>query len=328
MRDWAQIIAFGVLAAFVPLLVRDSYLLQVATLILLYAYLGSAWNLLGGFAGQLSLGHAVFFGLGAYLGTVLQLDRGMNPWMGLLVAGLAGAGLSWLIGYPCFRLRGPYYTLTTIAFAELTRLGVMNTNTVFGWHVNGARGLLIPSLGEAPLRFQSLHKAYYYAVILCLLLLLQCVGAWLRERRMGHYWIAVREDEEAAASLGVNVKRAKLSAAALSGAFTAMGGVFYAQLVLFVDPTRVLGMDLSVECAVVALVGGAGTLWGPVLGALLLRPLTEWLQWTSGSRFRGLHLLLYGAMLIVVVTKFPNGLAGSWRWLHRKEKDPVAEAAS
>ena len=224
MREWGQIIGFGVLAALVPLFVRDSYMLQAATLVLLYAYLGSAWNLLGGFAGQLSLGHAVFFGLGAYVATMLQMDRGWNPWIGLFAAGLGGAGLSWLIGYPCFRLRGPYYALTTIAFAELTRFGVMNTNTIFGWHVNGARGLLIPSLGEAPLRFQSLHKAFYYGVILGLLLLLQCISLWLRRGRMGHYWVAMREDEEAAASLGVNVKQAKLRAAALSGAFTAMAG--------------------------------------------------------------------------------------------------------
>lgn len=328
MKDWARIVGFAVLAGLVPLLVKDAYLLHVATLILLYAYLGCAWNLLGGFAGQLSLGHAVFFGFGAYVSTLLQLERGVNPWIGLVVAGAFGAGLSWLIGFPCFRLRGPYYTLTTIAFAELTRIGVMNTSTVFGWHVNGARGLLLPTLGDAPLRFQSLYKAYYYAVILGLLLFLLCVSLWLRKGRTGHYWIALREDEEAAASLGVNVRKAKLAAAALSGAFTAMGGVFYAQFVLFVDPSRVLGVDMSVECAVVALVGGAGTLWGPVFGALLLRPLTEWLQWTSGSSFRGLHLLLYGAMLIIVVIRFPQGLVGHWRWWRRRKTQAIEEVAT
>ena len=135
------------------------------------------------------------------------------------------------------------------------------------------------------------------------------LSAWLRRRKLGHAWTALREDEEAAAGLGVDVLRAKLAAAFISGALTAAGGVFYAQLVLYVDPARVFGLDLSVEMAVLALVGGVGTVWGPVLGVLALRPLAEWAQWTSGSSFRGIHLLLYGIALVVVVMVFPGGIA-------------------
>jgi branched-chain amino acid transport system permease protein len=233
----------------------------------------------------------------------------------MLAAVLAGALLSWLLGFPAFRLRGPYYTLTTIAFAELTRIGVQSTREVFGWRINGARGLLIPSLGEAPLQFQSLHKAFYYEIILGMLLVVVLASLWMRRSKLGHEWAAVREDEMAAAGPGIDVRRAKLRAAAISGAFTAAGGVFYAQLVLYVDPARVLGLDLSVESAVVALAGGAGTIGGPIVGALVLRPIAELLQFVSGTNFRGLHLVLYGAALILVASRFPRGIAGmTWKW--------------
>ncbi len=325
-RDWwIFLVALGALAG-VPLMLRDPYFLQAATLALLYAYLASAWNILGGFAGQLSLGHAAFFGTGAYVATLLQLQYGVNPWLGLLAAAAAGAALSCVLAFPCFRLRGPYYSLTTIAFAELTRLGVMNTRQVFGWQINGARGLLIPVLGEAPLRFQSLHKTFYYGVALVALAGIVGLGLGLRKRKLGHYWAAIREDEQAAACLGINVFRAKLFAAALSGALTAVGGVFYSQLVLYVDPARVFGLDLSIEMAVLALVGGAGTVWGPVLGALALRPVAEWAQWASGSSYHGLHLLLYGLALVVVVLIFPRGLAGiRWPSLGRRSEPVGAE---
>ena len=138
--------------AAVPLVVHDPYWVQVATLALLYAYLAGAWNILGGFAGQLSLGHAAFFGAGAYVATLLQLQQHVNPWLGSLIAAASGGLLSVLLGLPSFRLRGPYYSLTTIAFAELVRIGIMNTREIAGWQVQGARGLLIPSHGEALLQ--------------------------------------------------------------------------------------------------------------------------------------------------------------------------------
>jgi branched-chain amino acid transport system permease protein len=305
--------ALIVFAASLPLFVHDAYLLQVGTLTLLYAYLASSWNILGGFAGQFSLGHAAFFGTGAYVATMLQLQNGVNPWMGMLVAAAAGGFLSVLLGLPSFRLRGPYYSLTTIAFAELTRIGVMNTRQFLGWDVRGARGLLIPSIGQAPLRMQSLHKAFYFELALALLAFAIGLSAWLKRRNLGHQWAAIREDEQAAACLGINVLKAKLIAAFLSGALTAVGGVFYAQLVLYVDPARVFGLDMSVEMAVLALVGGSGTVWGPLLGVLALRSVAEWAQWTSGSNFRGIHLLLYGGAMMVVVMAFPRGIAG-FRW--------------
>lgn len=305
---WLWVLALLLIVAALPLLVHDAYLLQIGTVILLYAYLASAWNILGGFAGQLSLGHAVFFGTGAYVATLLQLQKGVNPWLGLIIAAAAGGLLSLLLGIPCFRLRGPYYALTTIAFAELTRIGVMSTRNILGCHIQGARGLLIPTLGEAPLRMQSLSKVSYYELALVLVTLALGLSAWLKRRNVGHAWAAIREDEQAAACLGIDVTRAKLLAALISGALTAIGGVFYAQLVLYVDPARVFGLDLSIEMAVLALIGGAGTVWGPILGTIALRPIAEWAQWASGSNFRGLHLLLYGAALIVVVTVFPGGL--------------------
>jgi len=302
--------ALLIAVALVPAFVSGGYLLQVATLMLLYAYLATAWNLLGGFAGQLSLGHSAFFGTGAYMATLLQLEAGLNPWLGMVVAAAAGALLSVLLGVPGFRLRGPYYSLTTICFAELTRLGVMNTREIGRWHVRGARGLLIPALGEAPGRMQSLHKGFYFELALLLLAIALGLSAWISRRKLGHEWSAIREDEQAAACIGIDVLRSKLEAAALSGALTAIGGVLYAQLVLYVDPARVFGIDLSVESAVIALVGGAATGWGPLLGVLVLRPIAEWAQFAGGSNFRGLNLLLYGAALIIVVTVAPRGIAG------------------
>lgn len=313
-------------AAALPLAVHDAYLLQVATMVLLYAYLATSWNVLGGFAGQLSLGHATFFGTGAYVTALLEIEKGVNPWIGMLLGAAVAALLSVILGFPSFRMRGPYYTLTTIAFAELTRIGVMNTRQVLGVDLRGARGLLIPSLGEAPLHFQSLHKSFYYEIALGLLAVAVLLSTWLRRRRLGHEWAAIHEDEQAAACIGIDVPRAKLMAAAISGAMTAIGGSLYAQLVLYVDPGRVFGLDLSVEIAALALVGGAGTVAGPVAGALLLRPVAEWVQWVSGSNFRGLHLLIYGVALIVVVTRYPLGLVGI-RWTLPKWRRPRRQPA-
>jgi branched-chain amino acid transport system permease protein len=292
----------------VPIITTDQYLLHAATMVLLYAYLASAWNIIGGFAGQLALGHAAYFGIGAYTSTLLTLQWQISPWIGLLPAGLAAALIGFVLGYPSFKVRGPYFALTTIAFAGIFQIWVMDTETLFGLPIRGARGLMVPLKGNDPAMFQFMDKTHYYWIILIGLIALLYATHRLRKARAGYYMLAVRGDEDAAAATGINILRTKLLANILSAFFTGLAGVFYAQLILFVDPGRVLGIDLSVEIALLGIIGGRGTVWGPLLGAFLLRPVSEIIQAYLGGSYLGVHLSVYGLILMAAVLYMPQGI--------------------
>ncbi len=273
--------------------------------IFLYAMLAQAWNILAGYCGQISLGHAVFFGIGAYTSTLLVRLAALSPWVGMLAgAALAGAA-SQAIGYPVFRLRGHYFAIATIAVGEIVQTLFIN----WDW-VGGARGLFIPiQRPDSVVHFQFHDsKQNYYFIALGLLALALLLTWFLERSRPGYYFRAIREDPEAAASLGINVARYKQLAMGISAALTALGGTFYAQYILFIDPESVFPLSLSILICLVAVLGGAGTLWGPLLGAAVLVPLSEWTRVLLGGSGKAVDLLIYGGLIVVIAVAQPGGL--------------------
>jgi len=288
-----------------PQVVQNPFVLHILIMILFYAALGSAWNLIGGFGGQLSLGHAAFFGLGAYSCVLLNIDRGVNPWIGMLVGALITSAFAAAISYPCFRLRGPFFTLATIAFAEVLRI----LTIYFKDFTRGSVGITIPQkMGLGNFMFRE--KAPYVYIVLGFMVGVFLISYWIEKSRFGYQLVALREDEDAAESLGVNTTRAKLIAAIVSAALTSLGGVFYAQYILFIEPYSEFSLDLSIQFALVPMIGGMGTAVGPIIGSFVLTPLQELLRAWLGGKYSGLHLVIYGCILMLVVIFMPQGILG------------------
>ena len=278
---------------------------HVMIMIFLYGALAAAWNIIAGYCGQISLGQAVFFGIGAYTSSVLFKETGLTPWAGMLAGVVLAVVMSQVMGYPVFKLRGHYFAIATIAVGEIVQALVVN----WDW-IGGARGVFVPiKRPDSFVNFQfHQSKAFYYYIALGLLLLALGVTRLIERSRRGYYFRAIREDQDAAAALGVNVAREKLWALAISAALTAMGGTFYAQYLLFIDPESVFPLTLSILICLVAVLGGVGTLWGPVLGAVVLVPLQEGTRVMLGGTGKAIDLLLYGALIIVVAVVQPGGL--------------------
>lgn len=292
-----------VLPLFAPLFISDSYTLHFIWKILFWAALASAWNLAGGYAGQFSLGHAAFFGIGAYTSVLLYLKLGISPWIGMLVGGALAAGFALLIGALTLRLRGAFFALATIAFAEVLRIAVVNMRDLTG----GAEGLSIPfAPGLGNMMFSG--RAGSVVLVAALLLAIAVVTLVVERSRLGYALAALKEDEEAAEALGVDTIRVKLVSIALSAFVSALGGTAYAFYILLIEPSTVLSIGMSVEMALMAIIGGMGTVLGPAIGALLIVPLSEYLRAEFAGSFQGLYLLVYGAILILMVMFMPNGL--------------------
>ncbi len=301
-----------------PVIIRDEYYLHMLVGILFFAYMASAWNIVSGYTGQLSLGHSALCGIGGYVSTLLFINLGLTPWIGMLVGGLAATVVGVVIGYPCFRLRGPYFTLTTIAFAEILRIWVENTDEIFGIELRGAQGLLVPLKGQSPWLFQFTSKVPYYYIIVAMLLVVMAAAFWMEKSRMGFYLKAIRADQDGAEALGINSTRYFLSAMAMSSFLTALGGSFYAQYFRYINPERNMGLDLSIEFALMGIVGGQGTVLGPVLGAFLLNPAGEISRSLLGGKLMGLHLVIYGLVLVLAVMFLPKGLIQPIRQVVRR----------
>ena len=294
----------GALLVALPLWL-SSYAVTVFVFIFFYAYLGQAWNLIGGYAGQLAAGHAAFVGVGAYTTTLLAMHAGLTPWLGMFVGGAAAALLGAVIGYLGFRfgLRGFYFVLLTVAFAEICRIVTLNTDAV-----GGALGLYITFTGN-PRQFQFQDSRAYYYVALGLMLGATWVAAAVERRRFGVYLRAIRQDERAAEAAGVDTFRYKMLAMVLSSFLTGVGGAFYAYYLFSLQPNAVFGIPLSVEIMIRAIVGGAGTALGPVLGSFVLSPLAELSRlYLSQGGSHGAHLVVYGVLLIAVVLFMPQGV--------------------
>lgn len=308
MRNLATIIIFCLVMAPVPLLIQSDFWITWLTLALFYAYLGQAWNLLGGYGGQFSFGHALFFGTGAYCTAILQIHFHINAWGGFVLAtvagGLVGAGTGWLV----FRygLRGSYFALVTLAFAEVFRI-LANSFDFTGAGV----GLLVPlQPGIAQMQFES--KAGFFWLLLMLVAVGLLFTWWLENARFGARLMAVRENEDAARALGVDPFDTKLRAIAISGAMAGSAGAVYVQLFLYIDPNIAYGPAMSVEALLVPIIGGLGTIFGPVLGAFALHVIAEIGRLAFGEA-PGLNLVLYGILLVLMVLFLPNGLFGLGR---------------
>lgn len=295
--------------------VLSSYGITVFILIFFYGFLAQAWNIVGGYAGQLSVGHAAFVGVGGYATAVLATQAGVTPWVGMFGGAILAAALGAIIGYLGFRfgLRGFYFVLLTVAFAELLRIIVSNVDAV-----GGALGFYITFTGDwRGFQFQS-PQAYYY-LSLALLVLATAVTWVLERRRAGIYLAAIREDETACEALGVNVFRYKMLAMVVSSFLTGLGGAFYAYYLFSLQPNAVFGIPLSVEIIIRAIVGGAGTLPGPILGSFILTPLAELSRGYFGQLgLHGAHLIAYGLVLVAVVLFVPQGAYPYLRRLFRR----------
>jgi branched-chain amino acid transport system permease protein len=277
-------------------------MVNFGVLALFYAFIGQSWNIAGGFAGQLSFGHVVFFGAGAYASTILQVRFGVNPWIGLPVSAVAGGLVGWLIGYLSFRagLRGSYFALITLAFAEMLRI-IANSVEITG----GGLGLLIPAKPSVA-NFQFPERVGFYFLILVLVAVSIAIAIWLKHSRFGAQLAAIRENEDAARALGINVFSEKLKILILSGALGGMGGCFFSQYFLYIDPIIVFGVDKSVEMLLVSMIGGAGTVYGPLIGAVLLAAISDTARVVTN--IQGLSLVIYGGLLILIIAFLPNGL--------------------
>ncbi len=291
-----------------PWLAPSSFVVHVAITVLMWTTLGAAWNLLGGFAGQVSFGHAAFFGIGAYVTMLGYLRLGLAPWYGMVLGGLAGALAALPIGALCFRLRGPYFSLSTLAVAEIVRLVALNWEAV----TNGPVGLLITTLPPVtllgkPLDWESKPPFFYLAAGLVVAVLLATSA--LARARLGAYLLAIREDEDAAEAIGIDTVRAKLVTLALSAFFTVLAGGFYGVYFRYVDPDAVFPIALSVEMVFIAVVGGLGTVGGPVIGAVFLVSIGELFR----ERFLVGHLIFYGLFRLLTLRYLPGGIWGGLR---------------
>jgi branched-chain amino acid transport system permease protein len=288
-----------------PLFPQNPFYEDIIVSSFFYGAMAMAWNLVGGFAGQISLGHTAFFGIGAYTSTLLYLHYSLSPWLGML----AGVALSVLvaigIGIPCFRLKSHFFALATIAIGEVLRF----LASYWRGLTQGGVGLLIPfKPGIENFMFKSKIPYAYIALVLMLVMLLICY--WVRNSRFGFHLISLREDQDAAESLGVKTSRAKLMALILSVVFTSISGTFYAQYILFIDPFTVFSLGISIELALFAIIGGLGTVAGPILGAFMLTPLDVFLRAWLGGVSAGLNFIVYGLVLMVAVKYFPLGISG------------------
>jgi branched-chain amino acid transport system permease protein len=297
-------VAIVVMAA-LPLVVKNNFAMDILIRILLFAFIGTAWNLLGGYAKQFSLGHAAFFGLGAYTSTLMQIDLGVSPWIGMVAGGVVGMLASLPIGWLCFRLRGPYFTIATIATAQVLMLIFLKMRD-FAW---GAEGTTIPNLGNAPLMMQFEGKAPYYYIVFVLLLISLALTAWIERSRMGYYLVALGEDQEAAEAVGIDVPRVKRDIYMLSAFLTGMAGTFYVQYIYFIDPNTAFNFDVSIKAALVSIVGGVGTLFGPLIGTLLLETTSALLQSWLGNQ-AGVQVTVYSVILMAVILWRPTGIMG------------------
>ena len=304
----SALILLGVVVFGIPLVLRSPTYLHIICLLFFYAYLTTSWNLVGGFAGVLPLGHSAFVGIGAYTSTVLSLQYGISPWFGMIVGGFLAGIVGILIGLPTFKMRGAYFALATIAFGEGIRVMFENIETLGPLNIRGPRGLEIPPTHTGFVNFMFNTKEPYYYIILVMLIGVVVFTYFISRSKLGYFLIAGGEEPEAAMSLGVNVARAKLIAMAMSAFLTALAGTFYAQFTLYIYPKSVMSLDLSFEIAFIALIGGRGSIAGPILGALLLRPVSDFSRIYFGSSLPGLHLIIFGTVLILVMIFQPRGL--------------------
>jgi branched-chain amino acid transport system permease protein len=301
-----------------PFLVTGSFPLHVMIMVFLFGIMGVAWNIIGGYAGMFSFGQVAFFGIGAYTSSYLLTAYHVNPWIGLLAGGILAALAAALIGIPCSNLRGHYFAIASIAFAEIIRIHCNN------WKLIGAaEGLTLPIMDDSLRNFQfNSSKVPYYYILLGFLILSLLVCTWVSTSRMGFYFRAIKESHELAKVVGINFVRYRLAAIMISAFLTAMAGTFYAQYVLYIDPDSVLILPISVQVVLVSMLGGAGSIMGPVIGAAVLLPISEGTRVWLGFKGSGLDMIVYGTLIMLISVYQPGGV---WGWMSRFGKRKPAK---
>ncbi|KAF2958152.1 amino acid ABC transporter permease [Thermotoga sp. Ku-13t] len=297
-----------------PLVVRDVNFQHVMLMTLIFAGLGEAWNIITGFAGQTSFGHAAFFGIGAYTSTVLFYRFGVSPWIGMILGSLFAGIVAFIVSYPCFRLKGHYFAIATLAVAEIIK------QLFVSWdYVEGATGISIPVVEDSfwAMQFHR-SKIPYVLIAYSLFVFVLFVAVLIERNRMGYYLKAIRESHEAAEALGINTSRYKLAAMVVSSMLTALFGTLYAQYILYIDPFMVFGLDVSMKIVLLTVLGGLGNIYGPIVGAAVLVPLSEYTRTLLGGTGRGIDLMIYGVLIVLVVVFEPRGILGLLRRRRRR----------
>ena len=315
-KEVMWIAAFGLLYAVASSFVTHSYYQLILTVVPVWAVMGLSWNLLSGYSGFVSFGHAAFFGLGAYFVALTQIKWGLTPWAGIPLAGLVGGLAALVVGIPTFRLRGHYFALAMLAYP----LALLY---VFEWL--GYQELALPMQRDAAARYMQFedHRVYVWlAVVLMVAAMLLTLR--VERSRFGMSLVAIKEDEAAAEAAGIRTLRTKLKAITVSGAIAGIAGGFYAVVLLVVTPPAVFGMLVSAQALIVTMFGGVGTVWGPVIGALTLVPLSEVLHAQLGDRFPGIQGVVYGLAIIAVILLAPEGVV--WRWREMRQRGAVPPA--
>ena len=304
-KDWIKPFIIFVLVGVLPLVVNHDYYQHLMILVLIWVIIGSSWNLLAGYTGQVSFGHAAFFGIGAYTAGILHTKLDLSPWWGMLLGGPSAVLLGLFIGYLCFRLRGPYFALGTLATGEILRL-VANNWVDFTEGMVGI--LIIQSFGS---KLPYFYLAFGIAVL--------CLGviSLVMHSKLGYYFVSIREDQDAAESLGINTTRYKNISLAISAFFTGTAGAFYLNYMGFIDPSVVFSLhNISIQAILVGILGGVATLWGPTVGALVMVGIQELFR----TAFFGLapkwvsqgHALAFGLLVVLTILYLSNGLVGDW----------------
>ena len=293
-------------AGLIPLFFGDRYI-HIMIMILFYGYLGSCWNILSGYTGMLSLGHGALAGICAYISVALFIKMGITPWIGMFIGAimtaLIGMGVTYLAAR--YGLRSMYFALLTISFSEIIRLLALH------WEfIGGASGLLIPMSKNSMINYQFSEKYMYYYVILIMVILIVFINYIIVNSKLGYYLLAIKENEDAAETVGVITSKYKVIATGISAFLTGFGGVFYAQYLMFVSPDINLSLDFSIEIASVAIIGGIGTVFGPLVGACLLQPISEIFRVFLGD-MGSVHLIAYGLILMLVIIFMPKGIIGA-----------------
>ena len=306
-KNMMLLLAGAVVLMVAPAFIASKFYLDVLTLIFFTAYLGQSWNILGGYAGQFSFGGVMFFGTGAYASSILLTTFGIPPIIGIFFAILAGAILGLIVGYMSFRsgLKGSYFALITLAFAELLR--VLANSVEF---TGGGVGLFLTyAPGLSNLQFKTPTGFYYFSLLLLFISI--AIALWLERSRFGAQLVAIRENEDAAEALGINTLKRKIQAIMIMGAMGGAAGTFYAQKYLYLDPPIAYSIHLSVEMLLVTIVGGMGTVFGPLVGAFVLHIVNEIARHFIDTP--GLSLIVYGFILILIISYLPNGLMGLFK---------------
>lgn len=288
-----------------PIVNRIPFYQHVMIMVLVYAAMAVGWNILSGYCGQISLGHASFFGIGAYTSTLLLQKLGFSPWLGMIGGMIMATAVAVVIGYSCFRLSGHYFAIATIAIGQILMMGMIN----WDW-VGGATGLYIPVIPNSWINLQFQSKLPYYYIVLGILSIILLCTFIMERSKLGYYFKAIKSDPIAAQSLGINLVKYKLIAMIMSAVICSIAGAFYAQYVLFIDPESSFALSMSVIICIIAVLGGVGTFWGPVIGSFVLIPVSEFVRTYLGGGGRAIDMIIYGMAILLIAVFQPSGLVG------------------